>query len=99
MSQHTDGVNKASWFLILQDVAHGVGYFLCIGGWLFFSCLVIFVSDFIINPDSGRSLKEIHSFYGDRRVAFSAVGYFLVSGWLLLRFAVGLFPFSRRVFK
>ncbi len=99
MSQHTDGVNRPQWFLILQCFAQVLGYCLCIGGWLLFSYIVTCINDPIINPDPSQSLKEMDSYYRDCGVAFSMVGCLLVPGWLLLRFAAGLFPFGRRVFK
>jgi hypothetical protein len=38
------------------------------------------------------NIRDIHPQDG----SFQACGYWIVPGWLLLRFADGLFPFSRR---
>jgi hypothetical protein len=71
----------------LRVLALFFGYVLACTGWLiFFVCL------FLI----GMGFQELNHDAGD---FFGFVGVLVTSGWLLLRFAGGLFPFSRRFFQ
>ena len=73
----------------LRCFASAVGFFVSFIGWSWFAIRVLFVGvnalDGRLDPGAGPPLHDI--------------GYFLVAGWLLLRFANGLFPFGKRAFQ
>ncbi len=72
------------WRLRWRRWARITGYYLTIMGWLYF--FVILRQEFsVLAPEDAGTLK--------------AAGFFIVIGWLLLRFAAGLFPFGRHFFK
>jgi hypothetical protein len=59
-----------------------LGYHVAATGWFFFFVAVYYLAFF------GNGGKE----------AFFVSGCLIVPGWLMLRFAAGLFPFSKRFF-
>ena len=70
----------------LQIIAPYVAYPLVTIGWFFFLLGVFFL---LAAPQHAQTDAQVFR-YG---------GYLVVPGWLLLRFAAGLFPFGRRFFK
>lgn len=81
---------KSARLVALKTNCYVTGYILAVYGWAFFVILVICT---VINFDSGDwNITSILTFL------YKLDSIFIVPGWLLLRFAAGLFPFSRRVF-
>jgi hypothetical protein len=69
----------------LQFLSGLAGYVLLVFGWIYFVVvLILFLTDAPNRPTLG---------YG-----FRTAGCLIVPGWLLHRFGVDLFPFSRRFF-
>ncbi|MES2461494.1 MAG: hypothetical protein V4671_13000 [Armatimonadota bacterium] len=66
----------------LKGFAWMIGWVISLIGWLFFALVLYGVAEGMPG-DPGRGLL------------FCA--YWIVPGWLLLRFAAGLFPFGRRM--
>jgi hypothetical protein len=74
----------AYFLYVLRVFALVFGYLLAGTGWLlFFMCLLI----------AGKGEDDATAYF------YRAIGIPIVSGWLLLRFSGGLFPFSRRFFQ
>jgi hypothetical protein len=68
-----------------QRFARNIGYLLASIGWVWFSLGIFCLA--VAGP----------SYWID--LPFRWGSWWIVPGWLLLRFAAGLFPFSRRIFK
>jgi hypothetical protein len=62
-----------------------VGYSLSFVGWLLFFITLLVGASSRLTSDDAQS--------------FRYMGYFIVPGWLMLRFAAGLFPFGRHLFR
>jgi hypothetical protein len=69
----------------LLSVCHFLGDFAACVGWAIFA-----VGMLLATMQDAKVLTNLF---------FVSAGYFLVSGWFLLRFADGLFPFSKKLFK
>jgi hypothetical protein len=67
----------------LRLTALFVGYVMSGFGWLLFFDRILFAG--LLTPGDGHF--------------FRLIGQYVVVGWLMLRFAAGLFPFSRRLLK
>jgi hypothetical protein len=81
---------KPNQLTAIKSNCYVTGYILAIYGWAFFVILVICS---VINSDPGDwDITFILTFL------FKLDSILLVPGWLLLRFAAGLFPFSRHLF-
>ena len=90
MSAQTKGEVNASMRGFGRGFAYLCGVTLYFIGWLLFTCQVTGI--LLGSPDprylyhAGHSLRDLGMFA-------------IVPGWLLLRSAAGLFPFSKRFFK
>ncbi len=73
----------------LQLLACATGYFLSFLGWFAFALQVCILAAGAVNPGQAPFVAE----------RLRAIGIVLVLGWLLLRFAAGLFPFGRHFFR
>jgi hypothetical protein len=71
--------------VFLRGLVRGVGYVLVCIGWILFALGVVF----LFKIGNVRCIEE----------PFRWASYWIVPGWLLLRFADGLFPFSKKFFK
>jgi hypothetical protein len=96
MSQHVNSTESAAG--LTKKGALLIGHVLCIIGWTLFALCVV------STLDASQLRKGESSFAGPsilRKIgdAFQITGYWLVPGWFLLRFADGLFPFSRKFSK
>ncbi len=69
----------------LRLMAFFVGHLLSGIGWLLFGCI------FFMGSMAGFRLPDGEIFH--------FVGFLIVPGWLLLRFAAGLWPFGRRLLR
>jgi hypothetical protein len=67
----------------LRLLACAFGYFLSFIGWFCFLLQVLLLGNGV--PNVGERLYDI--------------GCVIVAGWVLLRFAAGLFPFGRHFFR
>jgi hypothetical protein len=70
--------------IVLRVFAWMVGYFIAFIGWFQF-CL-----------DLTALLEGMSHTYSS---LFRDASWYIVSGWLLIRFAAGLFPFGKRLIK
>lgn len=76
----------------LKGMGCGSGYCLTIGGWFIFAYSILAM---VVGPsDRERATFSDHLVH-----VFRVSGWWIVPGWLSLRFAAGLFPFSRRLFR
>lgn len=70
----------------LKEISQSTGRFFHLMGCLLFAFSSWLLAD---NPENALRIGSV----------FQVSGFFLTSSWLLLRFAGGLFPFSRKVFR
>jgi hypothetical protein len=81
---------KRARMAAIRSNCYVTGYILAVYGWAFFVILVICS---VINADSGGfDITSILTFL------FKLDSVLLVPGWLLMRSAAGLFPFSKHLF-
>ena len=79
-------------FMALKVMASGLGYCLIISGWFIFAYCIL---GMLVGPSD----HERATFSDQLAHIFRICGWWIVPGWLLLRFAAGLFPFSKRLFR
>jgi hypothetical protein len=82
---HTKYGRLKTAFAAFQEFAPYIGYPLAAFGW--FAYLLCFCELHDLGPKLGPGAE-----------AFRMCGWCVVSGWLLIRFGAGLFPFSLRLF-
>ena len=88
MNMDTMWTLRPGWLGVLDALrlmAFFVGHLLSGLGWLVFGCVCL------VGASAGFLVRDAE--------IFDFIGFLIVPGWLLLRFASGRLPFGRRLFR